>query len=598
MARSRSLGSSVMAQGAIVILAALAFHGWLLAGSWFRLDDFFFIQRSLGAPPSWSFLVFDHAGHLMPAGNLLSWVNARLDALGFWLPATELLVMLAIALAGLLRVLVTLFGSRRAILAPLVVFAFSPILLPATTWWAAGVNQIPALAAILWGLHFVVRYLRTEAQRDAVYAVAVTLAGLLFSERAMFAFEFYAVIALCYFAAGGLRERVSSLWRTHGRGVILLGGLAVGYLACYATLTSTRSSLDLGLAWQVAERMAGTAFPVAALGGPGTWASVNVYEALVDPSNFVKYGAWLVLAVIVAFGNLSRSRSLRAWLLVLVVLGSQILLVSSSRAALTGPEIGLELRYQTETAAAFALALGLAFLPVVDSVESAALRQPHWYVDSPRLVALSLAAGVAFATVSAHGYAAPRLQALSAETFFDTFEASLADHDAPAAMADLPVPARIMSPFGAPTNSASHMFLPFGHRLSFPESVPGDLLTTDDDGRLTALRIDPLRRNVPGTDPDCGYHVETATTIPLDGPVMGYGWFVRIGYLSTAASPVDIRLGDQLVHSTVDRGLGAVTVVSTSAFDDVRISGLATGVSLCTDEVTVGGPTPTQGATS
>jgi hypothetical protein len=80
--------------------------------------------------------------------------------------------------------------------------------------------------------------------------------------------------------------------------------------------------------------------------------------------------------------------------------------------------------------------------------------------------------------------------------------------------------------------------------------------------------------------------------VPLDGPVAYGGWWVRIGYLSSGDSPVSVTVGDATRSTTVRAGVHALYLAGGGRFDRVIIGGLAGGVTLCTDDVTVGRPVP------
>jgi hypothetical protein len=102
-----------------------------------------------------------------------------------------------------------------------------------------------------------------------------------------------------------------------------------------------------------------------------------------------------------------------------------------------------------------------------------------------------------------------------------------------------------------------------------------------------------VRHNLPGPRESCGYSVRrTERSVPLDGPVAFGGWWVRIGYIATAASPVRVTTGDSTYATTVEPGLHALYVRGGGQFDRVLISGLVEDVSLCTNDVTVGRPVP------
>lgn len=576
----------------LVVVAAVGFRTWVVAHSWFRLDDFYFLERSLGVSPTPSFLLHDHAGHLMPAGFLLAWVNAAIDPLAFWLPATEIIALYALACAGFLRLLLTLFGRRRGILVPLVLFCFSPLLLPATTWFAAGVNQLPVLVAIVWALDAHVHYLRTNRQAWAVRAAVWIGAGLLFSERTLLAYEFLGLVALLYFVEGPLPARLRSLWTTYRPGVELHLSMAGIYAVVYLARTGADVVRSHGSDQLLATlgTVVGRAFPPAAVGGPLRWNSVNVFEGLADPSDLVRYGAWALVLFVAAAALTTRHHSKRAWILVATVLFTSSLLLANTRAAVVGADIGLEYRYLTEAGLAWALAVGLAFLPVRDAPVQVTTRSRHWFADDPRKVTAAALLFVALSGWTTLGYMAPDLAKKSSKEYFAHLETSLARQPGPVQLVDLPVPERVTSPFGAPSNFYSHMFRSLD-RISVPRVLTSDPYLVDDGGHLRKSLIKAARLNEPGPEEDCGYRAGGGpVTVPLDGPVIGFGWYVRVGYISTGDSPLTLQAGNDVVHTRVTAGLNAVIFSASGPFNSVTISGLSGQVQLCTNDVTVGTP--------
>jgi hypothetical protein len=115
----------------------------------------------------------------------------------------------------------------------------------------------------------------------------------------------------------------------------------------------------------------------------------------------------------------------------------------------------------------------------------------------------------------------------------------------------------------------------------------------DDEGHVSPVVVPDARHGRPGPRKHCGYRVEAdPVTIPLNGPVTFGGWWIRIGYISTGVSPVRVTSGDAAYTTRVRAGLHALYVRGGGTFREITFSGLSEGVSLCTDEVTVGRPVP------
>ncbi|HRI96587.1 MAG TPA: hypothetical protein PLZ93_13315, partial [Nocardioides sp.] len=134
-----------------LIIGQLVVRGWAAYGAWFVLDDFNFIARmASGLDPATAARSYN--GHIMPAGMYLSWSNQLVAPWQWRLPATELVLMQAVANLAMLRLLVALHGRRWGIIPPLALFLFSVISLEGTVWWAAGINALPFEIALLLAL--------------------------------------------------------------------------------------------------------------------------------------------------------------------------------------------------------------------------------------------------------------------------------------------------------------------------------------------------------------------------------------------------------------------------------------------------------------
>ncbi len=584
----------VVQVGLAMVAAQLAFRAWATYGAWFFGDDFAFISRmnNLGLAPSVA--ARPYAGHVMPAGMYLTWLTDALAPFDFRAPATVLLLMQVLADAGLLVLLLRLFGARRGILPPLALYLFSAISMPIAIWWAAGVNQLPMQVVWFWALAAHVSYLRDGRVRHAVRACLWLLAGLAFYEKTLLVVGGLALFSLSYFARGSLPDRVRWLWRHHRAGIVMYAVLSAGYLAGYVVvgLNFSPAQANNDALPQVVSNMVVHAWAAAMAGGPLHWQ--YFHQGAVPQPNILVAAAGVALVVLVAREiRRCRTRSMRAWLLPGFFLGSSILLVTAGRASFVGAQISLDYRYQGELAAVTAVALACAVLPIRGAVECAEPRARSELLDHPPRVAALTAVVSVLATVSSAQYALHWQHANIARPYFSHLLGDLEAAQTPVPLVDDAVPATIMWPIGYPLNLQSYLLRDFRDRTDFVEISTDRLSMVDRHGHVEPAVVPVTRHARPGPHGSCGYRVRgREVTIPLDGPVVYGGWWVRIGYLASAASPVRVTAGDASYTTTLQPGVHALYLRGGIQFDEVRISGLGEDVTMCTDDVTVGKPVP------
>jgi hypothetical protein len=580
-----------VAIGSLVIVLALAFRAWALAGSWFYFDDLAFMSTGMNDPLSWDFVGRVYAGHLMPAG----WLAVK--ALATWAPydwtvwAGTLLLMQAVASFGMLRLLRRMFGDTHAVLALLAGFCFYIFTVPAGVWFAAGINQLPFLIALTFGLHSHLMYLRTNRTSSLVATLAWTLVGLAFYEKTFLLFGLYALFALCWFSRGRLSERVAMLWRSHRLGVVAHGVLALAYLAIYLKygLSFGSSQPSATLLSEVAYRMVAVAFSTGTVGGPLEWRSMSA-NSLADPSDLISLASWVVLGSVIWYATTTRTRSRRAWSLVVFTLAANVYLLSSARASLVGPDIGLEYRYQTESAAVFVLALGLAFLPLAGALEANTVREgvARPYEQPPRLRLFAVVV-VLLAMASTLAYVRNWQDGNATQGYYDAALGSIADAPVqPAPLVDLPLPQTLLWAFGFPENTYSHIFRNISDTTSYPDHSIDHLYVLDDSGRLTEAVLPTARTMVGGEG--CGYVLGTSpTTIPLDGPVIGGGWWIRMAYVSPQAFQVRISMGTTIRTLDLPRGPHTAFFKADGSYESLRLDNSGRG-GACVTDLTLGAP--------
>ncbi|GAB3783757.1 hypothetical protein [Nocardioides ungokensis] len=593
-AASRRPGSAVVVCGVLVVVAATAFRIWALQGAWFFFDDFYFMQLALDHGLTPAYLVTPYNGHLMPASTLLCWINARIDPLDFTIPATEMVVLFAGLGLAFLRLLLRLFGRRPAVLVPLVAFLFSPVLLPATIWWAAGVNQLPMLLATVLALDAFVDHLREPRTGSLVRSLAWIALGLAFVERSVLAFLLLWLVALLYFCSGTFPERCAELWRRYRSAVVAHGAFLAAYLAVYVpwALNFDARTVTHRPLFAVVRDMVGTAFGSAAVGGPLHWGVSDVTQNEAQPSQLVLLLGWGVLAVLVLASAVTRRRGLRAWLLPASLLAANAGLIATSRAIYFGPQIALDYRFQTEAALALALAVGLAFLPVAGARECAEPVPATWAVDTRSVAVGSCVVFVVLATVSTDRFPLRNLTTTSPRAYYAHVEQSAREHPG-TQLLDQPTPRWVWAPLAYPTNTYSHMFRPIGHGLTARTITTDDASVVDDRGVFRAIRFHPVRHQVSRLPRSCFGHTWPGTSRwRLDGPVIGIGWFLRLEYVAPATTDIEITISGERSHTRLFRGHHVLLMPAIGSYDSVVLDTPAGAEPVCLRAMSVGTISP------
>lgn len=584
----------VLLAGLALIGVATGFRVWAIREAWFFFDDFYFIQEALRHRLTPAYLVEPYNGHLMPASTLLSWVNARLDPWSFALPATEMMVLFALAGVGALRMLITLFGPRRAVLVPLGLFLFSPILLPATLWWAAGVNQLPMLVAIGFGLHSFARHLQEHRTVDLLLSLAWLLGGLAFVERTMIALPIFWMVALLYFTSGTVPERFVDLWHQYRTAVVAHAVLLTAYLAAYVpwAMNFDATSITERPLFGVLGNLGGIAFPTGLVGGPLSWQVSDVTQSEANPPQAVLLLGWAVVGLLVLASARTRRRGLRAWLIPAGVLLANAGLIATSRAIFFGAGIALDYRFQTEVALATALALGLAFLPVVGARESSEPVPASWAVDTRGTVAVAGAVFLALALVSTARFPLRNLTTTSPRAYLEAVQASTRDHPG-SQLLNQPTPAWFWAPLAYPTNTYRYQFLPIADRLDIRSETTDAAFRVDDRGRFVPLVFSQVRQQAAASTGDCFGRLDGSSgadsgTWRLDGPVIGFGWFLRLSYDASAATTVTITLGDVETTTQLEAGRHHLLAPATGSYEAVRLTVPADAPRVCLQHLAIG----------
>jgi hypothetical protein len=586
----------VIAAGSLMIAAQVIFRGWALYPSWFYTDDYRLLYDARHHGLTWSYLVSPFDSQFMPAGRLAAWLLSSSGQLNWTLAATMTLGVQALASAACLWMLCTVFGRRPEVLLPLGLYLTSAINMPALMWWAAGLNQVPLQAVFFAAVALGVRYLRTRRPLWLLLTTLVVGLGLLCYVKALLVVPVLVFLAAAYWATGSLRDRVVTVLRRYWAGASLLGVLCGTYVVYYLTHVPQAFQGDqrpvLG---PLADTMLGTSLMSGIWGGPWSWSRTNPPVGYADPPAWSVHLAWSALLLVVLYGVLTRVRTLRPWLLLAGYVGVLFLLVATTRAPIAGGAIGLEYRYLTDAVCALTLCVSLAFLPVTDAVESTAPREEPLLLVRVRtrhvtaLVALVCLSGL----VSSAGYVRIWHTDNPGDDFVHRLRADLQSAGT-VDLADAILPPNVIPAFSYPYNTTRRLVPLIDAAVRFPAATPR-LRVLDVDGSVHPALIRPTSTGLVGPVPDCGWRARApGLDVPLTNPTPGVQSWVRIGYLSSADSPVRVKTGGTVVVTQVQGGLHSLYVHTDQVFDQVSIEGLDPGTTVCVDTVEVGDPVPAE----
>jgi hypothetical protein len=647
----RSNGVTLAALTLIII--QLWWTAALLAHSYFRQDDYRFLDRALGSGFSWKYLMLVDAGHLLPLGFAIAWVLARVSLYNWPLTSIVILALVAAACLALLRMLRTLFGNRPAILIPLVVYMFSPLSLAGVAWWSQGLESLPLELAIFMAVDAHVRYLRSGRLRNAVAAAGWLLLGMAATDKGAVVPLLLLALTSAFFVEGRWAAAALTAVTRYWRAWLLYAVLLAGYSAVFFTRLPGSSTQpgNPGPAshlFDFASTLVGTTLLPGALGGPWRWSAVGYAQA--SPPAALQQLSWAVAALVVVVSCAYRMRAWRAWAILFgwIVAADIVPIVLGRLGSQPAVLLGAQTRYLTETTSVLALCLGLAFLPLVGEQDAYRFRLP----TAPAMGAVPPAGAAALT-----GRAATRslravtllvlgaffigsfwsLQGLesvtsntSARSYIATARVAVADVPRGTVIVDGPTPATIMDPeffWGQGyTSQVIGVLARGGHarHLSWtlsPHGVIGSLMTFDNQGQLRPVAVEgpssgpPPQKQATGkahgkatgkahgkaggtaqaktAGKACWTVTAAGTRIPLFGSLYRWPWTARLAY-SGPATALAVSFGGNWSDVALPAGTHVVYVPAVGAGSVVSVRLAGPGAGLCVTGVTVGSLHPDQ----
>ncbi|MFG3709129.1 hypothetical protein ACGF7U_30980 [Micromonospora sp. NPDC047670] len=606
----------VRAVGIAMLLLSLAWRAQLASRGHLAVDDWVLIARAAESDLTPGFLLTLYNNHFMPAALLVTWLVTHVVGLAYWPYVLLLTAGQAVLAVAFFRLLRTLVRPGWALLVPLAVFLFSPLTLEATSWWAVGVNMLPMQLAMVLAVGAQFRYVRTGRRRHLLTLALAVVFGLLFFEKSLLVVPLVFLLTACFLVGGPPVRAVWDTVRRYWPSWAVLTAVSLGFAALY--LSRSESSLrrpdSLGEVLSFLWQLLGSTVVPGLLGGPWQWLPAGDGAPVTAPPELARWLAWAVFLTLVAATVRLRRAAGRAW----VLLGAYLALVTALLAATRLGSIysdvaGAVPRYVSDVVVVAALCIGVALLglapaagpvdggepepadrkpgdPGADDRPPPALLARHRETVSTGLVLTLLAGGLGTAwTTARYG---DEWAVKSGRTYLETARAELAAAPPGTVFFDQPVPGDVVPVLSAPYNRQSRFFHAMEDGPTFVTEAEAPSVF-DSSGRIVPVRVDgPAAR--PGPEEGCGYKIIGGRTvrIPLSAPRDDWFWVVRIGYLSSADTTAVFRLGTGVREFPVKQGLHQYFFEFTGGGDTVELTVESHGVTVCTNEVTVGTPTP------
>ncbi|ACZ84465.1 hypothetical protein [Streptosporangium roseum] len=577
---SRYGGATLLAALAMLLVQA-ALKAVIVAQAFFKEDDFAYAARSVESGFDPVRLTELYLGQFMPGGFAVDWVVTRLAPYDWTVVAA--IVVAAHTLAGLAvyTMLVTLFGRRPLILAPLALWALAPASVPVLTWWAAALNTVPLQIALPMAVTAHVRHLRTGGGRHAAAALGWTVLGMLFFVKAAVIPLLLAALTWAYF--GGLRGH-GRVWLAHGATLAAFAGF---YLVRSAGTPEIGGLPTLSDGLGFVGNLFGRTLLTTALGGPWTWFAGPDRALAAPPWGLVALSA-LVVAGLFWVTLRHRRRALAAWAILLGwVLLADVPPPLYGRVYLVGGFLGMDTRYIADALPVAAMVAGLLTLPLLG--ETAPYRRPL-----PRAEVVYAAGGVVVG-----GFTVASLVSLNAflghlgapdkSAYLAAAREALSTVDRHRVIFDSAVPGFMLSSGYGEYGRTSRLLSPLAdeerRRLMRTPPPATDGLVFDGEGRLRPVDVDGAKQDPPG---GCWPREQGRITVPLPGA----GELARLGTWTSGRTEVGVLAGADKHRIALPPGLSQLYLPLPEGTRQIEIIGIASDAKVCMGDVKVGKAVP------
>jgi len=570
----------------VLIVAQLCWKAFLLSHFYFQQDDFLLLDRALYYRLNVNYLFSFSGGHLRPGGLVLFWLVTRQSPYNWLLASIVTIAGLAAAGVLMLRLLLILFGSRPAILIPLIVFLFTPLTLAGLSFWTTVTDWLPLQLTMLAAICSHVRYVRSGRARHLVAAAVWLGAGLLFDVQGALVPLLLFALTSAYLVPGRWPAAAWRTLRSFRRAWTIYVVLTAAYLVLFfiKLQTSTQQPINpkhISSVLSLAATMLRVSFVPAAVGGLWRWYVPGGQYGLAAETPVLTQVTWVLAALIVGTSLWYRRHALRSWLM----LAGWLLLADFAPVAIARVTefpvslLGADTYYLADSAPVLAVCVGLAFWPVTGEQDPYRVRRPR----SGALAVGALALTAAFLVGSIWSGVTYLSSTSSSRTrsYIDTARSALARARPGTVILSASVPEYVMSAgfldLVSETSRVLAPLAPKGAGIRFvmvPKGPVTSMMMFDSQGQLRpALDMGASSVRPPGSR-TCWPIRSAGTTIPLSTYLFRYAWIIQVAYsgpattlrleLGTSARDVTLSAGQRDVYVPISNGGSAVVVRSLS----------------------------------
>lgn len=595
----RLLAHRVVVTGLLLVVLQLALKGAVSWHSYLWQEDLHYIARSYHQGLSAHTVFFVTSGHLYPVVSVVSGILTHLAPFDYTPMVVMILVVQAAAALAVLRMLVTLFGERPAILFPFVLYLATPLTIQGLAWWSSGLETLPFQIAFPMALACHVRFVRDGRFRHVIAASLWFAFGLACYLKS-FAIPLLAfVVTWAYLTDAGWLRAVPATLRRYWRAWCAYAAVLAGYAAVYITAphvhhTKFSTHQDAGKLVSAGWDMIREMLVPGALGGPWKWVpDGGGADPHAWPPIGLAWASWIIGAAAVVLTCRYRRRSAWAWGTLL----GYVILVDMLPTAIGRVQmvelIGTETRYIGDAAPLIALCVALAFLPV--SGERDPYRPGVPSGPAVRRAGIVVVAAAVVGSVWSVTNFNELNDGPKRRTFMTNVTGALRQAPPGTIIADRDFPTFMATGLFGDYAEMGFVLQPYLAKLRRPPAFTADphgtidhLMAFDDRGRLRGATVSGVSSK-PLPPGHCHARGARAVTVHLRKRTSRWKWVIRIGYLSGRSRTATVTFGGRSYPLHIEKGLhtGYVTV-PVGAGRTVRIT--APHRRLCVALVTVGTP--------